>query len=579
MSRYHPLLTDSSQISYRNTVAVRNLDDTWWLGYIQNIEGNRAFVHFDCKTVEARWMPMKDVWPLPSYWDTVVSSEGYINIPIFAALRDNDKGPLRFRPAVMINRLLACNVECEMFCIRTDGCSSRFEVVHKDQVATELPPSPPRQGWGLLYTKHFVPFGQAIAVLSDPSDKFRIIKHVRDAIEARMELTRTYIRNCCRFHLRIESERCMFIVISRDNGAESTYWSETLLKILETHLAGRNNLPPIHKPALVLQASANISYEAEGGVDALMPNHLTPSLVSDILSHLDLHSQMKAKRVCALWELLLSNSRMKEHVSISFESCWNLKMDTDNCFKAASLLSRSISSTTISLTLLRVFPPIYIHSEFIGAMFDAIKIKLPLLVLKDHNEVAPECFGQKRSYLKHGAAWNMTLYKHTCDSVVLRNWTVSDLFGRHMFKVFVIQSTLPDGVYLPEHEQKWMVPYKWQPEHMTSIDKLQITIPKLLLPCSEGKLRMTSRVMCALNDNFPLVTEEMLIKVTAVHARWLRTLVYPEDWRTIRHYLMLFSGFHSDGSPKEWDEVDLRVVDVSTWSKLAIYGINEMFRV
>ncbi|XP_055348490.1 uncharacterized protein LOC129595490 [Paramacrobiotus metropolitanus] len=113
--------------------------------------------------------------------------------------------------------------------------------------------------------------------------------------------------------------------------------------------------------------------------------------------------------------------------------------------------------------------------------------------------------------------------------------------------------------------------------HELAIDKLQIRIPRLFLKCSDGKMHMASRFMSAFNDNFAPVTEEMLLKVTIVHARWVRTLTYPDDWQPIRNFIQLFSGFHPDGTPQIWNDVDLRVLDVSKLSKMAVYGIDELF--
>ncbi|XP_055352123.1 uncharacterized protein LOC129598310 [Paramacrobiotus metropolitanus] len=623
MPPYEALLAEASQISYHNTVVVRSRDDTWWLGYIQDIDGEQAFIHFNCTLVAAHWVHMSAVWPLPYYWDTELASKGHHNIPVFAALRDDDDGPFRFRPAVLLDVLFGCQWGCQMFCITTrtgtgvahsnvPPRTAGLEVVHVRQVASELPPSGPpllERRSGVFYTKHFVPFGRAQSLLCEPSDKHRIVRHIYEAIRAKLGLTANmYAPDCCRFHLRIEEDGCMFVFVSLATDVDpdaqptqtQTHWlAGSLATILETHLASRAHLPPIHKDHNQA-ATANRQVFCEIGVpeDAVTwparIRDLTPSLLSDILSHLDLHSRMKAKRVCALWQLLLSSCGMTEHVSISFESCWHLQADgdycllqtdNDNCFRAASLLSRSISTTTISLTLLTLFPP---HdSAFLRPLLRAMEIRLPLLVLKDHVIINGEARGfqrHKRSRLKHAESNIITLYKHNANFVCLHNWKVSQLFGQQMHEVFVgnIYYKPQAGVTtcsLPAHEREWMVPLACQSQApQLAVDQLQITIPKLLLPCSR-KMRMTSRFMCALNDNFPPVTPDMLAKVTAVHARWLRTLTYPEDWQRIRDYLLLYSGFRSDGSPTVWDGIDLRRMDVSTWSKMAIYGINEVFRV
>ncbi|XP_055356912.1 uncharacterized protein LOC129602009 isoform X2 [Paramacrobiotus metropolitanus] len=601
MPRYQSLLADEKQVSYRNTVVVRGCDDAWWLGYIQDIDGEYAFIHFNSTLTEARWMHSRDVWPLPSYWDTELCiREGYLNVEIFAALRDEDNGPFRFRPAIILKILSGCNSGCSMVYIKTVGFSSdaapqdRLELIHEGQVASTLPPSGASlldRREGMLYTKYWIPFDQAETVLSEPSDKFRMIKHLQDALRARMHSLRgQYLADDCRFHLRIDSGGCMFIIVIHATDAtdvEPTHWmSETLPTVLKTHLTSRASLPPIRNRAF--HGNEYVFCGADIEIGSLMSttciSDLTHSLLSDILSHLDLHSRMKTKRVCGLWQLLLNSSRMIQHVMISFESCWQLKVDSDNCFKVASLLSSSVSSATKSLTLLNVFPPQY--GFFLGSMLNALEIKLPFLMFKDHTDVKPlRARQQKQSRLKHGIAVRLTAYKHYCNFVVLKNWTVAALFGQHLYDILekepVSYEPYEPGVtsrLLPAHEREWMIRLTCQPDELV-IDKLQITIPKVILPCRDGKMHMTSRFMCVLNDNFPPVTQDMVVKVTAVRARWLRTLTYPQDWQSIRSYLLIFSGFHSDGRPKVWDDIDLRCVDLSTWSKLAIYGITEVFRV
>ncbi|XP_055352101.1 uncharacterized protein LOC129598297 [Paramacrobiotus metropolitanus] len=632
---YQPLLADGSQMSYCNTVAARirrrdanvnDIDgDIWWLGYIQDIdtdgECGRAFIHFNATTAPARWLPMQDVWPLPTYYDELQGRFGR-NAPILAALRDDENGPFRFRPAVMLESFQACKWACDfgchLFCIRTDVSSSGsgsgsgarpcVEVVHPNQLASALPPSasapsspePERASVsGVLYTKHWIPFARARAraLLSEPSDKFRIIKHLRDALPGQYSLVEDEpLDDCCRFHLRIADEGCTIIVVGlakdKDAQSRSARWmAASLPAVLETHLASRALLPPLHAPAAALHTSCMdsvpvaVAVETDVDIDAAMLSDLTPWLLSDILSHLDLHSQMRAKRVCGLWQLLLGHPRMQEHVSISFESCWHLQVDSDSCFRAASLLTRSLSSATVTLTLLRALAPAVIPGfpAFLQAILSALEISLPVLVLKDYVDMQRDVLSVTPFHQAHfKPADKILYYKGTCDFILLDNWQVRNLFGRHMYDVFELGRSYDDvpGRPLPEQERQWTRRLsQWPVSPELAVDELQITIPKLLLPCSDDKMHTTSRFMCAVNEHFPPVTPEMLAKVTAVHARWQRTLDYPADWESIRCYLLLFSGFHSDGRPKCWDEVDLRCVDISAWSRVAIYGINELFRV
>ncbi|XP_055333838.1 uncharacterized protein LOC129585247 [Paramacrobiotus metropolitanus] len=577
MQRYRPVLTDANQISYQNTVVVRNPNDTCWLGYIQDMDGDRAFIHFDSTKVTARWIHMSSIWLLPFYWENS-GNRGCDNVPVHVALRDEEDGPLRFRPATLVGSLVGCD-NCHMFYITSFALNSnahaapdRAKLVEMGQIAAAVPP----HGRFLLersvYSKHFIPFARVQSILTDASDKFRIIMHLRNAFRAKRSMM-----DCCRFHLRIERDGCMFITIHLA-GEDAAQWTTTaLLQVLNTHLADRINLPAIRCGRFAV--CETISCECDWEIDALQPaariSQLTPFLLSDILAHLDLHSQMTAQRVCALWQLLLSSPRMADHISISVASCWQLQVDSNNCYKLAGLLAQSITRTTVSLTFLDALPTD--RTSFLLDILDRMQTRLLLIGFRDqmvceHGSMA----GQKQHRLKHTAPWVPLSYKRNCRFVALYNWTVSRLFGFEAYEVF---HDLNRAVRrLPEHEQKLM-------KHLTPtsralrIDQMSIRIPRLLLRCSDGKMHMTSRFMSALNEHCPPITEEMLAKVTAVYERWVRSLQYPDEWQTIRQYLSVFSGFNADGSPRLWQEVDLRLLDASTLSKLAMYGIDEIFAV
>ncbi|XP_055356569.1 uncharacterized protein LOC129601723 [Paramacrobiotus metropolitanus] len=589
MPQFEPLLADANHMSYQNTVAVHNDDDSWCLGFIQDMDGDRAFIHFDSKKVTARWVHLGRVWALPFYANTC-SLQDPPDMPIYAALRDEDDGPFRFRPVIDLGRLRGCD-KCELFCIQTNiaGSNSQqnpagWDIVQNCQITKQLPPAGAplldRSSSGLRYTKYMVPFPPAEAIFSDASDKFRIIKHFRNAFERNRAFLPMW--DCCRFHLRAERDGCTFVVMSPVLDAEmDQHMGVALTRVLETHLDSRVHLPAIRlrNTHVIENCLPETDAESPSFCTVARLSHLPPSILSEIFPYMDLHSQMRAKRVCGLWQLLLDSPRLAEHISVSLESCAGIQSDNNNCFRMASLLARSIRSTTASITVLDAFRP---HNQlFLAATLEAINITLPLIVFKDHIITDPGKMGSiEAADLQHPAADIMTLYRHHCKLILLHNWKIDHLFGQTMCFVFKqkIMYQFGTGHPLPAHEQAFMRPITKQ-SHELPIDHLRITIPRKLLRCDDDDMDMTSRIMCALNDNFPPVTEEMLERVTAVYARWLRTLNYPDDWQPIRNYLLLFSPFEPDGQPKSWEGVDLRAVDVTTLSRMAIYGIDALFQV
>ncbi|XP_055340941.1 uncharacterized protein LOC129590011 [Paramacrobiotus metropolitanus] len=620
MPQFQSLLADANQMNYQNTVAVHNDDDSWWLGYIQDIDGDQVFIHFNARKVTDRWVPMGSVWPLLFYWDD--RSQPYsAGMPIYAALRDEDDGPFRFRPVTMLGRFRGCEKMCEVFYVQTTIAVAngnqdivRGELVQNCQISKQLPPpgSPllhPSSS-RLLCTKYVVPFPRAHAVLSDASDKFRIVMHFRQAFQNPPPLGRLRFACCdlhssgqfaigkqfrqaaqqnrtfyilsdnCRFHLRTERDVCMFIVMSPAMDDEmAQHMIATLTEVLETHLASRACFPPILSRILPIIDVSMHDPDAESDSSCTLASlcHLPPFLLSQIFPHMDIHSQMRAKRVCALWQLLLSSPRLTEHFSIALDSCGGIHSDNNNCFRAASLLSRTVSTTTRSLTVLGDFLP---HNLlFLYDVLIAMRITLPFIVFKDHIITDPGWMGcLDPTRLMHSATDVTSFYRDVCDFIFLCNWKVRNLFGKLIWYVFKY------GFYdrgplhpLPAHEQAFMTNLTKE-SHELPIDQLYITIPRLLLRCDDSEMHMTSRVMHALSDNFPPVTADMIEKVRAVYARWVRTLSYPDDWQPIRYFLLLFSPFELDGRPQRWSKVDLRLVDVSTISRTAIYGIYAVFQ-
>ncbi|XP_055348424.1 uncharacterized protein LOC129595439 isoform X2 [Paramacrobiotus metropolitanus] len=582
MPQFQPILADANQISYRNTVAVHNADNSWWLGYLQDMDGDQAFIHFDAKNVTDRWVHMGCVWPLQFYWDdNRLTSSHSIGMRIYAALRDEDDGPFQFRPVTVVDRLRGCEKMSEVLYVQTHATavngkrgSVRLALVQNCQISKQLPPADSpllhQSRRGPLCSKFLVAFPGAQALLNDASDKFRIIMHFRklflippfcrslyccdvhaagqfkigkllgEAADRQGEGGLYYSEwSDCRFHLRIERDGCTFVIMSPAMGAEmAQHMRGTLTEVLETHLASRAHFPSIRSRNLDHHGLHSL-HDKDAEIDPVCTGmnlcHLPPYLQSEIFPHMDLHSQMRAKRVCALWQLLLSSPRLTEHISIALDSCARYHSDnSSNCFRAASLLNRTINTTTATLTVLGEFLP---HNFlFLSEVLRAMKITLRLIVFKDHIIAGRGGKCDQYSLSAHPATSVITSYKNIGDFILLRNCQVDHLFSETMWYVFE-WFRLP----LPAHERSFKrnLLKDYQERRELPIDQLRITIPQLLLRCDESEMLMASRVMCALNDNFPPVKEDMLQKVTAVHARWVRTLCYPDDWQAIRNYLIL----------------------------------------
>ncbi|XP_055355024.1 uncharacterized protein LOC129600500 isoform X2 [Paramacrobiotus metropolitanus] len=284
-------------------------------------------------------------------------------------------------------------------------------------------------------------------------------------------------------------------------------------------------------------------------------------------------------RVCALWQLLLSSPGTTEHIRLCLDSMTKeTTSDNYNCFAVAALLTRTINPATKSLTIItRSLGDRALFLVFLLEAMKAVKVRLPLVVLKDFiMDSRGTCISitNEKFDLTHHVTKATVLFDYCCDRIVWHNWKVSNLFGPPMYEIFAKKGFM-DLLPLPPREKNLMLPLGR--DDTLTIDKLEITVPRLVLGCHEGKGYMVSRIMWAVNARFPPVTDEMQAKVNAIYARWLRDLLEPNEWDTIRSYLSLFSGFHSEGEPRSWMNVDLAQVDTTQLSKMALYGINEIF--
>ncbi|XP_055355001.1 uncharacterized protein LOC129600489 [Paramacrobiotus metropolitanus] len=580
---FRRLLSGFNQMSYQNTVAVSDKGDML-LGFIQDINGDQVFVNFDSSKVKARWVDAACVYSMPWY-DHQENHQR--DKPVYAALRDEDDGPFRFQSVFIIFSVAACK-RCYMCYVKAnvqggDPAKARIELIdHRQILGLEWFTEPAflYRNSALGYTKYCASFTTANQLLGQPADRSRVIKHFREVFEEDAALST--LTDCCRFHLRIEANNCVFVVIGVGTSADAQQMTMSKLCIVvERHLATRGKWLPTcseSDPTDISAAMNRIESSGLKSAEAMLFCHLPHWIFSEICSYLDLHSQMKLTRVCALWQQLLSSPGTTKHIRVRLDSMTReTTSDNYNCFTVAALLTRTINPATKSLTIITrslgncctLFLPF-----LLGAM-KAVQVHLPLIVLKDFvRNSRGTCTSEDKFHLTHCLTTDTKAFAYCCDRIVWHNWKVSYLFGRPMYEIFA-EKEFKNLWPLPTREKNLMLPLGW--DHTLTIDQLEITVPRLVLDCLEGRANMVSRIMWAVNEGFPPVTDAMQAKVNSIYARWVRDLLHPPEWDTIRSYLSVFSGFHADGTPRSWVDVDLTQVDTAQLSKMALYGINEIF--
>ncbi|XP_055328182.1 uncharacterized protein LOC129581237 [Paramacrobiotus metropolitanus] len=151
--------------------------------------------------------------------------------------------------------------------------------------------------------------------------------------------------------------------------------------------------------------------------------------------------------------------------------------------------------------------------------------------------------------------------------LLLINYTASNLTGTNSLLDSIFRI---DGTAWPEVAAELR-----RFEDSTEWDVL---IPLMRVCCTESAAEHCRRYVTALNENCPNVTQRARAKVTDMHGRWVRKLAYPTEWIHVRWFFALFSSFRSDHSSERWSRADLRELDVSTLSKVAVHILDGCYK-
>ncbi|XP_055336969.1 uncharacterized protein LOC129587308 isoform X2 [Paramacrobiotus metropolitanus] len=324
-------LVGADGINYQNTVVVWVEGRTFWLGFIQDIHGAFVYIHFDSSQAAAApcWLHASCVWPLqmwrdsPDYFRSCTRLSGVV----FAALRDEDDGPFRFRPAVYLGAgdltLPTCYIRLTGETAGSAGASPvvdeqrPVQVVDDGQVIHQLPcvPSEPPlleldKTHGLLYTKHVIPLTRAQLTLNAASDAAGFIAELRAAYKGHALVKR--LQNPCRFHLHIGAAECTVIIISQQTDPATLEGTRQLLqRILDKYryTATAASLPvqlqptncsPNAGPYDGQRVLCELQTDMEAGTSGFPTwpglGRLPAEVLLTILANLDVHSQAIATR-------------------------------------------------------------------------------------------------------------------------------------------------------------------------------------------------------------------------------------------------------------------------------------------
>ncbi|XP_055354092.1 uncharacterized protein LOC129599794 [Paramacrobiotus metropolitanus] len=576
------------EINLANTVMVQRDNGDWWLGYVQDIDEDLMFVNFDSSTAPAGWIDSRHVRAqsllnddLCYKMDRKVAATGSYVVQV--ALRNTENGPHVFRSA----RLLTSTTAFGLFVVQLDqGITPQRLVVHLWQIAVAIDPvmdAPPlyNRTRGIYYRKFNVPFVNTGRItMLDMADICDCLD--RAARTPANSSDGYYPGNdhvAYRVYVAVSGDHLKFICaqLQDENENNRAEWNLDTLTEACTNCYPTPDLPVLHD--IVIDApQQRLTFDNDGWIADVVY-----SVMAYVLFSLDLHTQAEAKRVCTLWHQLLSERCASRHVAIDFSivepnELINDSYGTPSCHNIFNLswgFDKALTAETKSLTLLDNLQctDLTIVTQVFVALMNVRGIQLDYILIKDgfshpgitslsdHVSVSDGHLAE-REWKCHC----LTKLSTVCRRLVLQNYTVGDITDP--LEYLHRYDEVP-------RETLGLLSARFHPQER--FQKVPVTIPYVMLQSEDGNASTLRQFLLAAERNLPPMDASMYNHVRSVHSRWVEILEYPSQWHCVRRVFQLYCGFQPDGGERTWTDVDLRLVDVSTLTKLTIAAINACF--
>ncbi|XP_055349267.1 uncharacterized protein LOC129596110 [Paramacrobiotus metropolitanus] len=617
---YRELRSVPRQMNFGNTVLAQRDAGQWWLGYVQDIDGEYFFIDFDASTISAQWIHSKHLWP--HHFPYLNTLHPFPPKPMQVALQDEIGGPFIFRPATFIKGYYC------MFCTVNINQDPADQTTPPEQrvaplrhLATTFPAPDGEPSFlgrinGLGYQKHVIPFDKAHLIRDvNYMPEFlvracQLIPGPGDLCKASCRFQRIAGPNAFYFHcleganhtsvaykfdsgchvfVRAEIDTMTFICaeVHGDSAGRSMFWNGGSLKeACQSYLAVQIFRESLQTGRFVAKSMTTVALRKD--LDEMPIFDLPTAILTSVFLSLDVVSRLRISQVCALWKLISRDYISKHHIimftipSLFATGHWDDSIDyvlsAITEYKLDTMLERTLSHETRAMALVDERTPDERrydrcdgcerdYGAKMSTIFHALKdksIRLPMFIAKNVYETAASGYSSfmgLRANEKSGQfeCLRLSHWMTVCETMVLINYNASSGTGSQS----LLRRT---GLMWPENENAFM--------RADGEERLDVCIPLVRFRSTETAAVQRRRFLVAANDSCPGVTQQVREKVTLVYARWVCTLAYPEQWAGIRHFFQLFNGVHPDGSPKCWDHIDLRQLDLSCLNKLTLAALN-----
>ncbi|XP_055350193.1 uncharacterized protein LOC129596840 [Paramacrobiotus metropolitanus] len=624
---FRELWTGARETNYGNTVLVHRDDGQWWLGYVQDVDGELFLVDFDASTVTAEWIHTNRLWP--HHFLSVTDLDHYIDCSLQVALRDSYRGPMIFRPATV-----TAEWNAEFLAVRLDENDSsknttdcRF--VHRGQFVEHLPVPGDGQSFfgrtdGLTFVKHVIDFPAANALRNvdslsayvGPACQFTLAKGDRLFGRSRIAVYGGSRSTCfysvgprlgvpageiearygvyvgCRVFVRVGIDTVTFVCVEVHNeaaGRRMSWNGDALKKACNNYLRLHSvNSIDAFPGALdnELASFKDSCADDTAGVGDMSINELSPPILTCLLGDLDTEGRQRTSRVCALWREIVQKYTDKRVVILDMAEMWPKKPYTQESFieshyreyKLLATLDRVVSKHITTLVLIddgQHNPPtfeLYLKMSAAVAVLQARGIHVRRFIVKNGYDVAAWPDDPLFAVTIDDGQYKMRVsdvmkdVATVCDELVLINYMASRAITESA-KQLLFDCT--DG-----HPP---TPEMLRPDRKRTLVDLGVAIPILRFRRGEAVEEQCRRFLAAANESCPAVSQQVQQKITALYARWVETLG-DADWSGIRKFLTLLDNLHVTDTPRPWETMNLRQLDVSALNNLTFAALHGCYK-
>ncbi|XP_055345022.1 uncharacterized protein LOC129592901 isoform X2 [Paramacrobiotus metropolitanus] len=605
---FRKLFSGAREVNYGNTVLVQRDNGEWWLGYVQDINGDYFFVDFDASTISAQWIHTKHLWPHHFLSSRKKCKHFYGNKVIQVALRRSPGEPLVFRSGTVNdwenNMFFIVNVDNWE---KPDGKSPQAtacHIVHRNYFVKDFPLPDDGDSFyerttGFLYKKYVLKFPEAhllpevdfLPAFLGPISQLAVNRS-RDPCCANCCFRRTVLIDrsnfvCqsshgqlypielgCRVFVQVGFDLVTFICaeMQSDTAGRIMFWNEESLRnAWENYLAEKQRSGSVNVDRTLRNAS---NYGQQNDVEMSISD-LPHPIVTYILLSLDINSQLQASRVCALWRLLAQKINDTGHIFFDMcTTCTRRPHDEESyavytrylTYQLVTTLDAVLSGRTHTLALTTSGNHVHAAND-VHAQIWMIKSLLQTKGLCLSGIIVKNCLNcDQASFL--AISRNPRSGYFECVSLAELMTVCKDLV--------LVNYNAADAITLSAHEILFLDRATGKPTSETAFlrqDMLEtrcdVFIPLLRFRSTETTVEQRRGFLAAANAHCPPVSTRVLAKVTAMHARWVQTLAYPDQWIRIRTFLRLFNEFSSNGHPQRWDAMDIRQlpIDIASLTK------------